>query len=155
MPTAATGRRHGRALPGGHAFVARAACAGTKAAHLRGLERAGPSGPQAVDPDRPDPDADEALNRRADGREHPPELALPALSQRRPVPRQVTRGRIEQADELVDLDLGHRPEVEERRGPLVEGDPRFEGSPLVRIEWRPQSDRVLPLDPEARMEHLL
>ena len=29
----------------------------------------------------PDPDADEPLDRRADGAEHPPQLALPALRQ--------------------------------------------------------------------------
>ena len=117
-------RRDGRARPRDHAFVARAARAGTQSANLGCLERARPTGPQAVDPDRPDPDADESLDRRADRREHPPQLALPALPQRRPIPRQLARGRIQEADELVDLDLGHRPEVEERRGPLVEGDPR-------------------------------
>ena len=135
--------------------IPRPAGTAREAAHLGRLEVARPAAPQAVDPDRPDPDADEAVDRGADRGEHPAELAFPALAQGRSVPGQRRWRRIEQAAELVDLHLGHRPQVEERRQALVDGDPGVEGAPLLRVERNGQPDRVLALDAEPGMEHPL
>ena len=59
---------------------------GAERPDLGRAERADGAGPELVETDRPDPDPDEPLDRHSRGGEHPPELALPALLEGRPVP---------------------------------------------------------------------
>ena len=94
-------------------------------------------------------------DRRADGAEHPPQLALPALGQRRPVPGQVGRRRRSQ-----QLRAAARPRPRSSAaGRRAWRGPRRAGSrPAAPSTWSPSSgaasaDRVLALDAVARMEH--
>ena len=109
--------------------------------------------PQVVEADRTDPDADQPLDRRADGTEHPAQLALPALGQDRAVPGQVCRAAVERARRAG----GSRSRSSARRPvsvarPSSSGMPGLEGLDLVGGQRRPQPDRVLALDAVARME---
>ena len=102
----------------------------------------------------PDAHADEALDRRPDRAEHPPELALPALGQGRPVPDEVRRGSgAQQLAQTLRLDGGHRSEGAERRQALVERDPGSQSVGLVVVERRAEPERVLALDAVARVQH--
>src|SRR5262245_19740289 len=65
----------------------------TQAGDLRCLEGPGATRRKVAEADRADPNADESVDRGADGAEHASELALPALGQRRPVPDKRRIGR--------------------------------------------------------------
>jgi hypothetical protein len=145
----------GRRARGRRSEITRSPGAGSQAADLRRLERSRPATLQPVDPNRTDTDPDEPIDRCADRGKHPAELALPALSERRSVPGELARSRIEKIGQDADLDLGHPPEVKQGRETLVDLDPRRERTALVAVEVRPQPDRVFPLDPEARVEDSL
>src|SRR4051794_4527610 len=60
------------------------ACA--KPPDLRTAKTPGASALELIEPDRADPNADESVDRRTDGAEHPPQLSFPALREDRPVP---------------------------------------------------------------------
>src|SRR5260370_912816 len=79
-----------------------------------------------------------ALARRLYRAEPRAQLALPALAQGRPIPVKTGgRRRVEEVLEPLDLDVRHRPEVLERRDPLLELDPALECLDLLVRERRP------------------
>ena len=98
--------------------------------------------PQRPEADRPDPDADKAVDRSADGREHPSQLALPALAERRPVPDERGGGGSRTSSQEADLGPGHRPEVAQRRVTLVERDPGLEAAPAGPATAAPATPRA-------------
>ena len=97
-PFRSSALRHGR--PGGRRRLSRSgglrsrpadAGPGAQATDLGGAQATGPPAVQVVEADRAHPDANQALDRRADGPEHPAQLALPALREDRAIPGQVRR----------------------------------------------------------------
>ena len=87
---------HGRGLLGDAALVRRRlhpgpadTCPGAQAADLRRPKPARATALQLVEANGTHPDADQAVDRGADGPEHPAQLALPALGQDRAIPGQV------------------------------------------------------------------
>src|SRR5436190_23993897 len=92
--------------------IPRPAAAPGETPDLRGLQRADAAAPEPVDPDWPDPDPDEPIDRGVDGAEHPAQLPLHALAERRPVPGEIgCDGWREKLRQPGDLRGGHPAEV--------------------------------------------
>ena len=144
----------GRGFGAGPRRASAAAAAAGQAADLGRLERPDGAAAQAVDADRADADADEPLDRRPDRAEHPPELALPALRERRPVPVRAAAaaGRSSATSRSVSNALiARRPDSSARPSSSVM--PALQGRrPGRASSGVPQPERVLALDAEARVE---
>ena len=122
-------------------------------AYLRRSQTTCPAGSQVVDPDRPDPDPDEPLDRSTDRAEHPAQLPFPALGEDRAIPDEGAGRRIEELDEPRGLELGRRAQAGERRPTLPRARcPRFSSPTCSEVSGAAESDRVLALDAVARME---
>jgi hypothetical protein len=66
---------------------------------------------------------DQPLDRCADGPEHAPELALPALGEHGAIPDERPRRRRDQGLQPAGLDLARLAQAGERREPLVRDTP--------------------------------
>src|SRR6478752_785322 len=128
---------------------------GAQAADIRRPKPSRASALQVVQAHGAHPDADEPIDRGADGPEHPAQLALPALRQDRAIPGQVAGRRRDELDQTSGLDLGRGAQTGERRETLVERDACLDRLDLIRAEGRTQPDRVFALDAVAWMEHAI
>ncbi len=120
---------------------------------LLGGERPDGPGRQAVEVERSDPDPDEAPDAAAHGREHPPELPLPAGLQDDPVPDRLAAGSgADESQEAAGLGRRRGPDPDGPGEPVGEDDAGEEPFDLRPVEPAIDGDGVLPLDPEPGME---
>src|SRR5436309_3816725 len=126
-------------------------------ANLGGLEKPRLPGLQVAELDLADPDAHEAGDRSLNCAEHPSQLALPALAERREVPGQAgIRGWVEGRRDPADLAGRCASKLAGETGEaFLQPDAGIERPRLIAGQGRADRDRVLALDPEPGVEHAL